>query len=441
MDKIWLVIKREYLARVKKRSFLLATLLTPLIFPALMGIIVWVALEERDSQALRIIEVVDENKLFFLESSEQYAFSFSDVSPEEGKKLVQEGDRYGFLLIPKIDLADPQGIVYYGEDNPNMNFIMRLENRLKKKIEEQRLVRSGIDPKVISEVRTDVSIRSIRLDDEGTESVSNATVNYAIGFVAGILIYMFIFIYGNQIMQGVIEEKSNRIIEILVSSIKPFQLMMGKIIGVAGVGLTQFLIWVVLIGGLTTLVTGYLGMQLPQEQAMELAVQDMPTEEFTEAVPMDSDVAEILQVINGIDFFTITMSFIFYFLGGYLLYGALFAAIGSAVDAPSEAQQFMFPVTIPLLVAYMGLFVFVLNDPNSTTSFWLSIIPLSSPIGMMGRVSYGVPWYELLLSMGLLVLGFLATTWVAAKIYRIGILMHGTKPSYKLLWKWIKSSE
>ncbi|MDN3205118.1 ABC transporter permease [Algoriphagus sediminis] len=441
MDKIWLVIKREYLARVKKKSFLLATLLTPLIFPALMGVIVWLAVEERGSQALRIIEVVDENDLFFLESSEQYAFSFSDATLEEGKKLVQDGDRYGFLYIPKIDLTDPQGVVYYGEDNPNMNFIMRLENRLRKKIEEQRLLQSGIDPKIISEIRTDISIRSIRLDDEGTESVSNAAVNYGIGFVAGILIYMFIFIYGNQIMQGVIEEKSNRIIEILVSSIKPFQLMMGKIIGVAGVGLTQFLIWIILIGGLTTLVTGYLGMQLPQEQAMELAAQDMPTEEFSEAVPVNSDVAEILQVINGIDFFTITLSFVFYFLGGYLLYGALFAAIGSAVDAPSEAQQFMFPVTIPLLVAYMGLFVFVLNDPNSTTSFWLSIIPLSSPIGMMGRVSYGVPWYELLLSMGLLVLGFLATTWIAAKIYRIGILMHGTKPSYKLLWKWIKSSE
>ncbi len=441
MDKIWLVIKREYLSRVKKKSFLLATILTPLIFPALMGIFVWVALEERDNQALRIIEVVDENKLFFLESSEQYAFSFSDRSLEEGKQLVQEGDRYGFLYIPKINLEDPKGIVYYGEGNPNMNFILRLENRLKKRIEDQRLLRSGIDPKVISSVRTDVSIRSIRLDDGGGENLSNAAVNYGIGFVAGILIYMFIFIYGNQIMQGVIEEKSNRIIEILVSSIKPFQLMMGKIIGVAGVGLTQFLIWIILIGGLTTMVTGYLGMQMPQEQAMELASQDLPTGEIAEAMPVDSDLMEILQVIEGIDFFTIVISFIFYFLGGYLLYGALFAAIGAAVDAPSEAQQFMFPVTIPLLVAYMGLFVFVLNDPDSTTSFWLSIIPLSSPIGMMGRVSYGVPWFELLLSMGLLILGFLATTWLAAKIYRIGILMHGTKPSYKLMWKWIRSKE
>ncbi|MFC3879202.1 ABC transporter permease [Algoriphagus namhaensis] len=436
MNKVWLVIKREYTSRVKKKSFLLATLLTPLIFPAMMGLFVWLAVEERENQKLRIIEVVDENKLFFLESSDQHAFSFSDASIDEGKQLVQDGDRYGFLYIPKIDLKNPEGIIYYGEENPNMSFISRLENNLRKRIEEQRLLESGIDPKVINEVRTDVSIRSIQLDAEGTETVSDATVNYAIGFVSGILIYMFIFIYGNQIMQGVIEEKSNRIIEILVSSIKPFQLMMGKIIGVAGVGLTQLLIWLVLIGGLTTLVTGYLGMQMPQEQAMELANPEM-----AQAMESNSNVAEILQVIAGIDFIAIALSFMFFFLGGYLLYGALFAAIGSAVDAPSEAQQFMFPVTIPLLVAYMGLFVFVLNDPNSSTSFWLSIIPLSSPIAMMGRVSFGVPWYEMLLSMGLLILGFLATTWIAGKIYRIGILMHGTKPSYKLLWKWIRSSD
>ena len=436
MNKVWLVIQREYSSRVKKKSFLLATLLTPLIFPALMAVFVWIAVEEKENQSLRIIEVVDENKLFFLESSDQYAFSFSNAELEEAKGLVQKGDRYGFLYIPKINLEDPSGIVYYGEENPNMQFISDLQSNLRKRIEEQRMIDSGIDPKIINEVRTKVNIRSIKLDDEGVETVSDATVNYAIGFLSGILIYMFIFIYGNQIMQGVIEEKSNRIIEILVSSIRPFQLMMGKIIGVAGVGLTQLLIWLVLIGSLTALVTGYLGMQMPQQQAMEMA-----SPEFSQNMNSGTEVAEILQVISGIDFIGISLSFIFFFLGGYLLYGALFAAIGSAVDAPSEAQQFMFPVTIPLLVAYMGLFVFVLNDPNSTTSFWLSIIPLTSPIAMMGRVSFGVPWYEMLLSMSLLIVGFLLTTWVAAKIYRIGILMHGTKPSYKLLWKWIKTSQ
>ncbi|MFT4854677.1 MAG: ABC-2 type transport system permease protein [Algoriphagus sp.] len=434
MDKIWLVIQREYLARVKKKSFLLVTLLTPLIFPAIMGVFVWIALEEKDNQSLRIIEVIDENKLFFLESSEQYAFSFSNTTVEEAKELVQNGERYGFLLIPKIDLKSPVGITYYGEENPNMNLINYLENNLKKKIEEQRLFESGIDPKIINEVRTKVAIKSITLDDQGAETVSDATVNYAIGFLAGILIYMFIFIYGNQIMQGVIEEKSSRIVEILVSSLKPFQLMMGKILGIAAVGLTQLIIWIVLIGTLTTVVTGFLGMQMPQQQAMEMASSDLG-----QSMP-NSELGDIFQMLSGINVTEIVLCFIFYFLGGYLMYGALFAGIGSAVDAPSDAQQFMLPVTIPLIVAYMGLFVFVLNDPNSTTSFWLSIIPLTSPIAMMGRVSYGVPGIELALSMGLLILGFLATTWLAGKIYRIGILMHGTKPTYKTLWKWIKTN-
>jgi ABC-2 type transport system permease protein len=436
MNKIWLVIQREYLSRVKKKSFLLATLLTPLIFPAIMGIFVWIAMEEKETQSLRIIEVVDENKLFFLESSEQYAFSFSGTDLETSKAMVQNGDRYGFLYIPKFDLKEPAGIVYYGEENPSMNLISYLENNLKKKIEEQRLFESGIDPKIINEVRTKVGIKSITLDSQGEETVSDATVNYALGFTSGILIYIFIFVYGNQIMQGVIEEKSSRIVEILVSSLKPFQLMMGKIIGIGAVGLTQFLIWVVLIGTLSSVVIGVLGMQMPQQQALEMA-----SPEIAESMPPGSDMVQIFQVISGIDFIGLTLSFIFYFLGGYLLYGALFAAIGSAVDAPSDAQQFMLPVTIPLIVAYMGLFVFVLNDPNSNASFWLSIVPLTSPIAMMGRVSYGVPWTDLALSMGLLIGGFLFTTWMAGKIYRIGILMHGTKPTYKTLWKWIKTSQ
>lgn len=436
MNKIFLVIQREYLSRVKKKSFLIATLLTPLIFPAIMGVFVWIAMSEKENQSLRIIEVIDETDLFFMESSEQYAFTSSVDDPEEAKRMVQEGERYGFLHIPKIDLANPQGIQFYGVENPSLSLMGYLESALKRKIEDQKLYQLGIDPKVLKEIRTDISIQSITLGEQGEEKVNDATVNYALGFISGILIYIFIFVYGNQIMQGVIEEKSSRIVEILVSSLKPFQLMMGKIVGIGAVGLTQFLIWVLLIGTLSTVVMGVLGMQMPQQQARELA-----NPEFAQATPDAGEVATILQVINGIDFVTLVASFIIYFLGGYLLYGALFAAVGSAVDAPSDAQQFMFPITIPLIVAYMGLFVFVLQDPTSSASFWLSIIPLTSPIAMMGRISYGVPFWELALSMGLLVLGFLFTTWLAGKIYRIGILMHGTKPTYKILWKWIKASQ
>jgi ABC-2 type transport system permease protein len=435
MGKVWLVIKREYLSRVQKKSFLLATILTPLVFPAIMGVFLWIAVDESSGSALRIIEVVDDNNLFFIESSEQYAFSFSKTTLEDAKEMVQNGDRFGFLYIPKLDLTKPTGITYYADKNPSMGLVSFLESNLKRRIEEQRLFESGIDPEVINAYRTKVAIQSITLDNKGEEKISDATVNYAIGFMAGILIYIFIFIYGNQIMQGVIEEKSSRIIEILISSIRPFQLMMGKIIGIGAVGLTQFLIWVLLIGGISSIVIGYFGMQMPQQQVMELANPDMG-----QMINGDDSIYNIIRTIQGIDFIQLTLTFIFYFLGGYLLYGAFFAAVGAAIDAPSEAQQFMLPITIPLLIGYMGLFVFVLNDPNSNVSFWLSVVPFTSPIAMMGRVSYGVPFWELALSIGLLIAGFLFSTWVAGKIYRIGILIHGTKVNYKTIWRWIRTN-
>jgi ABC-2 type transport system permease protein len=435
MDKIWLVIKREYLSRVQKKSFLIATILTPLIFPAIMGIFIWIALDETEGSALKIIEVVDDNNMFFIESSEQFAFSFSRTKFEEGKKMVQGGERQGLLYIPKLDLSKPSGIVYYAEKSPSLNLISFLEASLKRRIEEQRLFESGIDPEVIAAYRTKVSIQTINLDSLGEEKISDASVNYGLGFISGILIYVFIFVYGNQIMQGVIEEKSSRIIEILVSSVKPFQLMCGKIIGIGAVGLTQFLIWIVLISSLSLIVTGYFDMQMPQQQVMELAITDLD-----QNFGQDNQLIELIQAVQGINFINLALTFIFYFIGGYLLYGAFFAAIGAAVDAPSEAQQFMLPITIPLLIAYLGLFVFVLNDPNSNVSFWLSIIPLTSPIAMMGRASYGIPTSDLLISMTLLILGFLFSTWVAGKIYRIGILVHGSKVNYKTLWKWMKNA-
>jgi len=435
MNKVLLVIKREYLARVRKKSFLLATLLTPLIFPAILGVFLWISLSDDGEEALKIIEVVDDSGQFFLESNGQHAFSYSDISAEEAKSMVKEGRRFGYLYIPPIDLTDPQGIVYYSMKNPSMGFVEHLEKELKRKIEEIRLYDSGIDPEVISSLKTDVSVQSITIEAGGEEKVSVAGVNYAIGFVLGILIYTFIFVYGTQIMQGVIEEKSSRIIEILVSSIKPFQLMLGKIIGIGAVGLTQFLIWIVLIATVSTIVMGYFGMQMPQQQALEMA-----NPEAARAMAQSSDFVHIMQVIQGIDFVQLVLTFLFYFLGGYLLYGAFFAAIGAAVDSPSDAQQFMFPVTIPLMASYFGLFIFILDDPGSNVSFWLSVIPFTSPIAMVGRASFGIPAMELILSMVMLIAGFLFTTWLAAKIYRIGILVHGTKVNYKTLWKWLKQS-
>lgn len=244
----------------------------------------------------------------------------------------------------------------------------------------------------------------------------------------GILMYMFIFIYGAQIMQGIIEEKTSKVVEVIVSSVRPFQLMMGKIIGLASVGLLQFIIWILLITLLSSVVLGYFGLDMQQQMADEYGPQAQMAASQG-AMPM-------LKIISQIPFGYVIFNFLFYFLGGYLLYGALFAAVGSAVDSPAEAQQFMFPITIPMLISYFALFTFILDDPHGPISVWLSIIPFTSPIAMIGRIAFGVPPWQLALSMVLLVLGFMFTTWVAARIYRVGILMHGTKINYRVMAKW-----
>jgi ABC-2 type transport system permease protein len=244
----------------------------------------------------------------------------------------------------------------------------------------------------------------------------------------GILMYMFILIYGMQIMQGIIEEKMSRVVEVIVSSVRPFQLMMGKILGLASVGLLQFIIWIVLISTLSTLIFASFGLEMPQQQmADQMSAQGANP---SEAMP------EFFMIWSQIPFAYIIFTFIFYFIGGYLLYGALFAAVGSSVDSPAEAQQFTFPITIPLLISYLSLFTFILNFPHEPVSVWLSIIPFTSPIAMIGRIAFGVPAWQLALSMILLIGGFIFTTWIAARIYRVGILMHGTKVNYKVMAKW-----
>src|SRR6185369_15775066 len=237
--------------------------------------------------------------------------------------------------------------------------------------------------------------------------------------------------YGAQIMQGIIEEKMSKVVEVIVSSVRPFQLMMGKILGLASVGLLQFLIWIILMTTLTFGILGYFGIDPPQQQAMTQMAPEMASQQFAVKSELSKNMGEFMALPWGY----ISSCFLFYFLGGYLLYGALFAAVGSSVDSPAEAQQFMFPITIPMLISYMSLFMFIIKDPHGTVSIWLSIIPFTSPIAMMGRVGYGVPGWQLALSMALLIGGFIFTTWVAGRIYRVGILMHGTKVNYKVLAK------
>ncbi|MEP2670640.1 MAG: ABC transporter permease [Cyclobacteriaceae bacterium] len=427
MNKIFLIIQREFLNRVQKKSFLIATILLPLIFPTIIAIMVYVAKEQEKGAKNEVIHFVDESGLFNPEDIKRYELKRFNGNIEDAKTAFTNSDDFGLLHIPKINLSNPSGISLYTKVNPSPNDINDLESKIEAQIKEAKMIKFNIDQRILDSLKTNVSIRSVSLSESGQEKSSDSKVLFGVGMIGGILIYIFIFVYGAQIMQGVIEEKTSKVVEVIVSSVRPFQLMLGKILGLASVGLLQFLIWIVLITSVSSLVLGYLGFDMPQQEMMnQMAAQPA----------YNSDFLDVMQTINEIPVFYIVSTFIFYFLGGYLLYGALFAAVGSAVDSPAEAQQFIFPITIPMLISYFALFTFILDNPHSTISIWLSIIPFTSPIAMMGRIGFGVPTVQLIMSMVCLIGGFVFTTWVAARIYRIGILMHGSKVSYKVLIKW-----
>jgi ABC-2 type transport system permease protein len=430
MNKIWLIMKREFLNRVQKKSFLIATILLPLIFPALMAVLVYIAIEQKKNASKDVVYYVDDSNKFIPDTT-KYIFRKFSGSIEDAKKAFQHTDSYGLLYIPDFDISDPKGITLYTKVNPSPGELDNMEGMLEDQVKELKMVKFKINKLVLDSIKTDISIRTINISEEGHEQTSDTKVLFGIGMAGGILMYMFIFIYGAQIMQGVIEEKTSKVVEVIVSSVKPFQLMMGKIMGLASVGLLQFLIWIILITTLSSVVLGFLGLEMPQQQMMNEMSQQYP-----DAQVQNQGMIELMRLMGEIPIGFLIFTFLFYFLGGYLLYGALFAAVGSAVDSPAEAQQFMFPITIPMLIAYFGLFTVILDDHSGTTSVWLSIIPFTSPIAMMGRIGFGVPPWQLILSMISLIGGFIFTTWVAGRIYRVGILMHGTKINYKVMAKW-----
>jgi ABC-2 type transport system permease protein len=331
------------------------------------------------------------------------------------------------------------------DSQPGINVIRYIENTIENDIEKFKLAKSGIDQATMEAAKTSVRLVTTKLDEIGEESKSNTELSMAVGMFSGILIYMFIFLYGVQVMRGVIEEKTSRIIEVIISSVKPFELMMGKILGIALVGLTQFLLWTVLssslIMGSQMLVEDYFAKEDSStsiEQAMSTTKAISPEVEDEISAELNEEaISDIFAGIGQIDFPIIIGSFLFYFLGGYLIYSALFAAVGSAVDSEADSQQFMLPITMPIVFSFVMAQV-VINNPESPMSFWLSMIPFTSPIIMMVRIPFGVPYWELALSMVLLILGFIGTTWVAGRIYRTGILMYGKKVSYKELWKWLR---
>ena len=436
MNKISLIIKREYLTRVKKKSFLIMTVLGPLLMAAAMIVPIW--LSQLKNEKLDV-EVIDETSIFLnkLEESGNIHFNYT-LSPVDSAKrtFFRQNDFNAILYIPRTVLTSPEGIFLYYKKEPGLLTKTYIEKQIQKELEKSKLRSSGIDDKLIAAIKSNVSITTVDIDENGFEKQSSQELAMIVGYAGGFIIYMFIFLYGAQVMRGVIEEKTNRIIEVMISSVRPFQLMMGKIVGIALVGLTQFMLWVVLTFTITTGVNSlilknkYSSENL--KQVLEQNAGDMNQKEQATVKSM----VDIMGAIEQINFVLIIGCFLFYFLGGYLLYSALFAAVGSAVDNEADTQQFMLPVSIPLVIGII-MMQYVINNPEGPMAFWFSIIPLTSPIVMMARIPFGIAPWELLLSMIALVIGFVGITWIAGRIYRTGILMYGKKVTYKELWKWL----
>jgi ABC-2 type transport system permease protein len=393
-------------------------------------------IEQKESAEKDVVEVVDQSGKLALQDTKRFTFVNLSGNPEDAKKIFLESKHFGLLVVPETVLSNQSGIRLYTKENPSITKVESIERMLESRIHDMKLEAINIDKATLEGLKTDVSIDSINLTETGQEKTSNAGILYGLGFGLGVLIYIFIFVYGSQTMQGVIDEKTSKIVEVIVSSVKPFQLMMGKILGIASVGLLQFLIWILLIGVVTPLVLGMVGLEMPQDQVMNEMNNTIGAGEGVQVSSQSSGIARLFQSMGELNLGFIAFVFVFYFIGGYLLYGALFAAVGSSVDSLQESQQFMFPITIPLLIAYFGLFMFILDDPHGPVSFWFSVIPFTSPIAMVGRLGFGVPPWQLALSMISLVGGFILTTWIAGRIYRVGILMSGERVNYKVLAKW-----
>ena len=437
MNKIWLVIQREYLSRVRKKSFIIMTILGPILMAAVMIVPIYIASVSDESKT---VGIVDESGFFTeaFENKDNIVFKPMHLEIDEAKKNYENLGYNMVLYIPKPAYTYPSEIFIYSNKEPGMMVENYIRGAINNDLRTMRLKDANVSDDVISAMKNTIDINSIKITEDGSEENRTGMLNFIVGTVLALAIFFFIFLYGTQVMRGVIEEKTSRIVEVIVSSLKPFQLMMGKIIGLALVGLTQFLLWVILTSAIVTTAQVAFSSDIQQieKYQMQKTGQVIDPSNQVEVNQKYDKTAEIIDAIMSINFKVVIGSFIFYFLFGYLLYGALFAAIGSAVDNDVDTQQFILPVTVPLIISIASLQP-VANNPDGPIAFWLSMIPLTSPVSMMIRIPFGVPYWQLALSMALLVGGFVFFTWVAGKIYRVGILMYGKKPSYKELWKWM----
>lgn len=438
MSNLSIIIKREYLTRVKKRSFLILTFLGPLFFAALMIAPSLLMIESEKMESKKNIAVLDESGIFDgkIENTDANTFLYLDNENVDSlKNLVFEGIYDAVLYIPSTELNIPVNAKLYSNKQIPITLSSHIEREMKQVVEHQKLLASGIDPALVKASQTSINVATIRMDEENGEKTSYAELEYIIGFVLAIIIYFAVFLFSNQVLRGVIEEKTNRIIEVIISSVKPFELMMGKIVGIALVGLTQFLLWIILTLGIylvsSTLILG------PEIMSPSGTVMTEQISQITETTQGQDIMLEAVNMVQSINFSAILWSFLFYFVFGYLLYAAMFAAIGGMVDNETDSNQFSTVVSIPLIIALVCATAMI-NNPDSSLGIWLSMIPFTSPISMMIRIPFGVPYWQVIVSLLILIITFIIITWIASKIYRTGILMYGKKPSLKEIWKWMK---
>jgi ABC-2 type transport system permease protein len=433
MSKIGLIIKREFVAKVRNKSFIVMTFLSPLLF---VGIGVFVGYLSTMKADKKTIAIHDESGLFVKEFKSNDEYQYVDLTLVDTKTLKDSivSESYeGLLVIPKTtdNKSLEKGIQYISNDSPSVSFIEDVEDVISQKLTQENFIKSGLDTLTIKKSEANVAISLSKASGETALKGLNE-IKIAIGGAFGYLIMMFIVIYGNMVMRSVIEEKVSRIIEVIISSVKPFQLMMGKIVGTSLAGILQFLIWALL--GLTAMfvLSSIFGIQMGSTSGVDAQTLQNAQHE------MGGSMAMYMKELWNLPIATILISFIFYFIGGYFLYSSFYASIGAAVDNETDSQQFLLPIIMPLILGvYIGFFT-VINDPHGTVATVFSMIPLTSPIVMMMRIPFGVPLWQIGLSLALLFATFILVVWFAAKIYRVGILMYGKKPTWKELYKWSK---
>lgn len=436
------IIAHEYLTRVKKKSFLILTFVAPILFVLLCSIpaIIMVATKEEGKK----IAVADKSGIVMplLENTENAVYEdYSSMSVDSLKNKIEELGIDGIVYISGIDtLTKTVQVSTYSYKPFGMDLVSSLENVVNSAVEDYRIKSYKIDnlSKIMEDVKSDISITTYTLDDKGGEKVSASEVNMFISMAMGMIIYMFIAMFCGMVMSSIIEEKSSRVVEVIISSVSSTQLMFGKIIGVALVAFTQFFLWVVFTGLILMGVSFFFGSEFISagtSVAADPAIMGM-TPDMSKAME-NNGMAVVLQTLAGLNYTQIFLSFIVFFLFGYLMYASLFAAIGSAVENEADTQQLQLPITIPLMIGFF-ISLYAYKAPDSAIVFWGSMIPFTSPIVMLARIPFGVPAWQLILSISILILTFVFMAWISAKIYKIGILMFGKKTSFKDLYKWLR---